>query len=90
MNLQNIMAAIAILRTLAPALAELVRTIEELFPEPGAGPRKLDLLKGLLVSLAQGSADVEAELQQNMPLIEKTVTWLVGAYNLLGKFRTGA
>jgi hypothetical protein len=88
--MNQMLALITLIRTLAPVIAEAVQLIEQLFPEPGQGSKKLFLLKDLLFRLAGQAGVAENELRDNAALIEQVTTWIVGAYNHFGKFKTGA
>jgi hypothetical protein len=70
------------LLNIVPALIKIIVTVEEAFPQSGAGGEKLALVKQILSS----THDSVTEL---IPSIEKIVAAVVAFANAIGAFKKG-
>ena len=68
---------------LIPAIIAGIKALETAIPNTGAGAAKLDALTQII----QTSYDAGNEL---VPIIQKTITILVGLFNQLGIFKKAA
>ena len=63
-----------------PSIIDIIRKVEEMYPEPGAGKDKLALVKSMLQSAYDGVTDA-------WPQIEKIVGVIVEFANRFGIFK---
>lgn len=67
---------------LIPAVIEIVKTVETMFPLPGAGQEKLKLVRELLTTAHEG-------LEGMWPTLEKLIAAVVSFANSVGVFKKG-
>ena len=65
---------------IVPALIQIIKTVEEMFPLPGAGKEKLTLVREMLSSIYAG-------LDEIWPVIETIVGKVVEFANNIGAFK---
>ena len=65
---------------LIPAVIEIIKTVEAMFPIPGAGKEKLKLVHDML-------SEVYGNLETMWPTIEKIVAKVVEFANAVGAFK---
>jgi hypothetical protein len=73
---------IMIVVQLIPAVIEIVKTVESMFPIPGAGKEKLKLVREMLTAAHGGLEDI-------WPSIERIVSAIVNFANAVGVFKRG-
>ena len=71
---------VRIMLLLLPTIIEVVKKLEELFPDSGLGKMKFALIRDMLISVDDISNDY-------IPYIEKTVNVVVGVFNQFGVFK---
>ena len=71
---------IRIMLSLLPVIIEVVKKLEELFPDSGLGKMKFALIRDMLISVDDISDDY-------IPYIEKTVNTVVSVFNQFGVFK---
>ena len=74
---------ILIVVQLIPAVIEIVKTVETMFPVSGAGQEKLKLVREML-SAAHGS------IEELWPSLERIIAAVVSFANAVGVFKKGA
>ena len=73
--MKNILAVLS----LVPALIEIIKTVETMFPVPGAGKEKLALVRGILASTYEGLTEI-------WPTVETIISRVVEFANAVGAF----
>ena len=73
------MKNVLVILQLVPALIEIIRTIENMFPQSGAGKEKLILVREILTASYEG-------IQEVWPAIEAIVAKVVAFANTIGAF----
>lgn len=63
-----------------PSIIDIIKKVEELYPETGAGQEKLQLVKDMLQAAYDGVSDA-------WPQIEKIVAFIVDFANRFGIFK---
>jgi hypothetical protein len=64
---------------LVPAIIEIIKTVETMFPIPGAGKEKLALVRGILGSTYEGLTEI-------WPTVETIISRVVEFANAVGAF----
>ena len=72
---------IKLILQLLPTIIEVVKQLENIFPESGKGSLKYELI----VTVLQNTYDISASY---MPIIEKMVNAVVSVFNKFGVFET--
>lgn len=75
-----------IITRLLPLLKEIIKSLEEMFPEKGQGEVKLAVLKEMVQASYEGSS-FKIPFEALWPKIEKLVAVIVKSYKLLGIFK---
>lgn len=63
-----------------PLIVSVIKSLEEIFPVPGAGKEKLEIIKTMLESTYGDIKDI-------WPVLEKLIAKVVAAANALGIFK---
>lgn len=66
--------------SLIPALIEVIKAVEAMFPQSGAGKEKLTLVREIMV-------ETYAEITEWWPTIEAIIGKIVAMANRLGEFK---
>jgi len=76
--------------TLLPTIVEIVKKIEEMFPAPGAGPKKLALVIDTITDIYESSPDLSKSVPKETVIatVTKIVARIVALFNSLGIFKT--
>lgn len=73
--------------TVLPALVQAIRLVEEAMPEAGKGSTKLALVMAGVEAVHESAKEVAVTFQEVRPVLESTVSKVVGLFNAVGVFR---
>jgi len=75
------LTTVSIILQLVPALIAAIKAIEDAIPGTGKGEQKLAAIRDIISATSNGATEM-------WPIIEKTISVLVGLFNKTGQFRT--
>lgn len=72
--------------TYLPLIIQLIKVVEEQFPEAGLGSMKLDAVRGMLETSFTEAQDFTDKFDDIWPVLEKTIGKVVAFMNATGAF----
>jgi hypothetical protein len=75
---------------LGPKLIDIISAVEKMFPEGGAGDKKIELIKGMVQSAFELMGNVKVNFDEVWPVLKKIIDSIVGFANAVGLFKKNA
>ena len=82
----KLLTVLRIVVSMLPMIIQAIKAVEEAIPGKGEGELKLALVRGLLETAYSVATDVEVSFEEVWPVLLKTITAIVGAFNKSGTF----
>lgn len=79
-----------IVTTYLPLIIQLIKTVEQQFPDAGIGQVKLDTIRGMLEAAFDQADDFTNKFEDIWPVLEKTIGKVVAFMNTTGQFKKSA
>lgn len=73
--------------SLLPATIDCIRKMESLFPEPGQGVKKLQILRGYIEATYKTVGDVGVAFEEIWPVLNSGINAMVSGLNAIGLFQ---
>jgi len=73
--------------SLLPVLIEAIKAVEEAIPGKGAGEAKLAAIRAIIEGVYATATDLGVTFGEVWPVLEKTISGLVAAFNKSGEFK---
>lgn len=83
----NFLVILQLIASLIPIITQCIKAVEEAIPQAGQGPAKLQLLKGMLETAHQQTANASVAFDTLWPMAQVVITNLVSVYNAVGTFK---
>ena len=84
--MEQLVAFITLMRTLAPLLGQLIVTAEKMMPAGGNGAAKLEMVRGWIDAAVKADADLSPLVSTAWPLVSASIAAMVAAYKTSGIF----
>ena len=78
--MEQLVAFITLMRTLAPLLGQLIQTAEQLLPAGGNGAAKLEMVRGWIDNAVKADATLAPLVSTAWPLISASISGIVAVY----------
>lgn len=85
--MNNVLQTIKLIVALLPTLMEVIKALENAFPQGGNGAAKLAALREILAGAFDVVKDLGVTFDQLWPALERVISSLVALFNKTGTFQ---
>ena len=86
----NFLQTVKTVLSLLPLIIQAIQSLEAAVPATGQGAAKLEAIKATLQAAYQGANDAMGSFEQLWPVIQASISSLVGLFNSTGVFKKTA